>query len=61
MSKYKSYDEACSKVECLGVRDNEGDFDCEYEKAPFTCEECIINWHNTAGIINPETGKDVLE
>ncbi len=32
------------------------DFDCEY-KAECFCEDCICNYHNTGGKIDPRTGK----
>ena len=44
---------------CHGKYDEwNGDYDCDYEFAgEIGCEDCICNYENTGGRIDPRTGK----
>ena len=45
---------------CHGKRDEwNGDYDCDYEFAgEIGCEDCICNYKNTGGRIDPRTGEE---
>lgn len=44
-------------IPCLGRKDEwNGDYDCDYLDAP-SCEDCIVNFYQCGGKIDPRTGK----
>ena len=33
------------------------DFDCDARNPPFCCENCLVLYHETGGLIYPESGR----
>lgn len=41
---------------CSGFKDFYGDYDCEAAHSE-SCEDCLVNYHTTGGLSDPDTGK----